>query len=110
MPTVLLFVAQFCAAVCGVPPPVGANSLNTTLPPPLDQVSDEWREELEVLETLSTSALLQVARERLTVADDNFFREGRAGQWKEVLTQAQVDRIVRDHGEQMARFGYLPLG
>ena len=40
---------------------------------------------------------------------ERFFREGRAGQWKEVLTPAQVDRIVKDHGEQMARFGYLPL-
>jgi hypothetical protein len=40
---------------------------------------------------------------------ERFFREGRAGQWKEVLTKEQVDRIVRDHGEQMRRFGYLPL-
>jgi hypothetical protein len=37
-----------------------------------------------------------------------FFREGRAGQWKEVLTKEQVTRIVDDHGPQMARFGYLP--
>lgn len=37
-----------------------------------------------------------------------FFREGRAGQWKDILTSQQVDRIVRDHREQMARFGYLP--
>ncbi len=35
-----------------------------------------------------------------------FFREGRAGQWKDVLTPAQIKTIVRDHGEQMARFGY----
>jgi hypothetical protein len=34
---------------------------------------------------------------------------GRAGQWRSVLTPGQVDRIVRDHGEQMQRFGYLPL-
>jgi hypothetical protein len=39
---------------------------------------------------------------------DRFFREGRAGQWKDVLSAAQVGRIVSDHGEQMARFGYLP--
>ena len=38
-----------------------------------------------------------------------FFREGRAGQWKDILTPAQVDRIVKDHGEQMGRFGYLPI-
>ena len=38
-----------------------------------------------------------------------FFREGRAGQWKDILTARQIDQIVRDHGEQMARFGYLPV-
>lgn len=38
-----------------------------------------------------------------------FFREGRTGQWKEVLTPAQVQRIVDAHGEQMQRFGYLPI-
>lgn len=40
---------------------------------------------------------------------ERFFREGRAGQWKEVLTSTQVQRIVDAHGEQMKRFGYLPL-
>jgi hypothetical protein len=49
-------------------------------------------------------------RERPPTADGNFFREGRAGQWREVLTSGQIDRIVRDHGEQMRRFGYLPPG
>ena len=44
------------------------DTLNTTLPPPLDHVPAEWREELEALETFSTSVLLQVARERLTAA------------------------------------------
>ncbi len=48
-------------------------------------------------------------RERPPNADQSFFREGRAGQWKEVLTTAQIDRIVRDHGELMQRFNYLPL-
>jgi hypothetical protein len=37
-----------------------------------------------------------------------FFREGRAGQWKEILTPQQVARVVKDHGAQMKRFGYLP--
>jgi hypothetical protein len=46
-------------------------------------------------------------RERPEKAE-RFFREGRAGQWKEILTRNQIDRIVKDHGEQMARFGYLP--
>jgi hypothetical protein len=39
---------------------------------------------------------------------DRFFREGRAGQWKDILTKKQVTRIVEDHSPQMARFGYLP--
>jgi hypothetical protein len=46
--------------------------------------------------------------ERPERASAAFFREGRAGQWKEVLTRAQIDRMVNDHGEQMQRFGYLP--
>ena len=48
-------------------------------------------------------------RERPPNADQSFFRAGRAGQWKEVLTTVQIDRIVRDHSVQMQRFGYLPL-
>lgn len=39
---------------------------------------------------------------------ERFFREGRAGQWREVLTRDQVERVVAVHGEQMARFGYWP--
>ncbi|MGB3743403.1 MAG: hypothetical protein WBD11_02525 [Xanthobacteraceae bacterium] len=45
-------------------------------------------------------------RERPEKAE-RFFRDGRAGQWKEVLTSAQIARIV--HKEQMERFGYLPI-
>ncbi|GAB4188062.1 MAG: sulfotransferase domain-containing protein [Thalassobaculales bacterium] len=39
-----------------------------------------------------------------------FFRSGRAGQWKSVLSPEQVARIVADHREQMSRFGYVPKG
>jgi aryl sulfotransferase len=39
--------------------------------------------------------------------DDLFFRDGRAGRWRDRLTTAQADRIIRDHGEVMRRFGYL---
>jgi hypothetical protein len=38
-----------------------------------------------------------------------FFREGRAGQWKEGLTPRQVERIVGAHRAQMERFGFWPL-
>ena len=47
-------------------------------------------------------------RERPEKAE-RFFRDGRAGQWKEVLTPAQIQRIVDAHKEQMERFGYLPI-
>ena len=37
-----------------------------------------------------------------------FFREGGHGQWRGLLTQPQIARVVADHREQMMRFGYLP--
>ena len=40
----------------------------------------------------------------------HFFRVGRAGQWRKVLSEEQVRRIVSDHREQMKRFKYLPKG
>lgn len=40
----------------------------------------------------------------------SFFREGRAGQWRERLSEEQILRILSDHGEQMERFGYVPEG
>jgi hypothetical protein len=36
-----------------------------------------------------------------------FFRNGRAGQWREVLTEAQRQQIETDHAAMMKRFGYL---
>lgn len=39
--------------------------------------------------------------------DKPFFRNGRAGSWREVLSPGQVARIVDSHGEIMRRFGYL---
>ncbi len=38
---------------------------------------------------------------------ESFFRKGIAGDWQNVLTREQVDRITREHGEVMGRFGYL---
>jgi hypothetical protein len=37
----------------------------------------------------------------------HFFRSGKAGGWKEVLTPAQVAQIEHDHGQVMRRLGYL---
>jgi hypothetical protein len=39
-----------------------------------------------------------------------FFREGKAGQWRKVLTPEQVTTIVAANREQMGRFGYVPAG
>ncbi len=36
-----------------------------------------------------------------------FFRQGRAGIWREALSGAQVERLVAANGETMQRFGYL---
>lgn len=54
---------------------------------------------------------LQKAEQRTGFSDkppdaDRFFRQGRAGGWREVLTGAQVQRITDAHHEQMRRFGY----
>ena len=37
----------------------------------------------------------------------SFFRAGKAGGWRGVLTPPQVERIIRDQGDVMRRFGYL---
>jgi len=36
-----------------------------------------------------------------------FFRKGVVGSWREALDDAQVARLVADHGDVMRRFGYL---
>jgi hypothetical protein len=48
-------------------------------------------------------------KERSKTAE-RFFRAGRMGQWREKLTEAQIRRVVSEHREQMARFGYVPEG
>jgi len=37
-----------------------------------------------------------------------FFRRGRQGQWRDSLSDEQVQRIVDQHREQMQRFKYIP--
>lgn len=39
-----------------------------------------------------------------------FFREGRAGGWRDILTPGQVCRLESDHGAMMARLGYCGGG
>jgi len=43
----------------------------------------------------------------VSLSESQFFRRGRAGSWREVLSPAQVAEIVDSHGEIMRRFGYL---
>jgi hypothetical protein len=46
--------------------------------------------------------------ERLSTAQQ-FFRQGRSGQWREVLSKQQVEEICRVHAPVMQRFGYMVL-
>ncbi len=46
--------------------------------------------------------------ERSERSADQFFRAGKAGQWRDVLDDAQVARMVKAHKPLMRRFGYLP--
>ena len=39
-----------------------------------------------------------------------FFRQGKVGQWRDLLSDAQVRKVVSDHRVQMERFGYVPEG
>ena len=48
-------------------------------------------------------------RERI-LSDRAFFREGKAGAWRNTLSESQVKRIVGRHGAVMQRFGYLYQG
>ncbi len=38
---------------------------------------------------------------------EKFFRKGKAGGWREVLSEDQVNRLLGDHREGLAHFGYL---
>jgi Sulfotransferase domain len=38
---------------------------------------------------------------------EKFFRAGKAGQWREVLSQSEVNAIVSTHAPMMMRLGYL---
>lgn len=46
--------------------------------------------------------------EKPDTSAEPFFRAGKPGQWREVLTPEQVERIVSAHGPVMRKFNYLP--
>lgn len=41
---------------------------------------------------------------------ERFFRKGKSGEWRDVLSNDQVAKLVADHREQMERFDYVPEG
>ncbi|MDX1372717.1 MAG: sulfotransferase domain-containing protein [Nitrososphaeraceae archaeon] len=63
-------------------------------------------------------ALEQTTFDNLSILEDihgfieaptncKFFRYGKAGVWKDVLTNGQADKIESDHGEMMQNYGYI---
>jgi hypothetical protein len=62
---------------------------------------------LSAFDKVAGQETLEGFQER-TPAQERFFRAGKAGQWRDVLSAAQIDAVVQAHGEQMERFGYLP--
>jgi hypothetical protein len=45
-----------------------------------------------------------------TPAQERFFRRGKSGGWRKVLSRQQVDRMVGRHRSEMERFDYVPRG
>nr|WP_234889125.1 sulfotransferase domain-containing protein [Agrobacterium vitis] len=39
---------------------------------------------------------------------ERFFREGRAGQWRDLLSSEQIKKVLATHAPMMQRTGYLP--
>jgi hypothetical protein len=70
------------------------------------------RDRLDKAIKLSSFKVLQAQERRSGFNEksrfaDAFFREGKSGQWRKLLSPEQVARIEETHGEQMRRFGYL---
>jgi hypothetical protein len=63
--------------------------------------------ELSSFESLKKKEEQQGFMER-PAKDRPFFRKGKAGAWRDVLTAAQVEAVVASHEPLMRRFGYWP--
>jgi hypothetical protein len=57
-------------------------------------------------ERLQAQEIAGVFSERVNGSTAPFFRSGRAGGWRDVLSASQAARIVDAHGETMQRLGY----
>lgn len=74
-----------------------------------------WEEDLDRVRRAVAFSSFEILREQESAhgfkekrsGTESFFRQGRAGAWREVLTEAQVAQIVRDHGPVMRRLAYL---
>lgn len=58
------------------------------------------------MENLQAQEALSPFREK-AANTDTFFRKGIVGDWQQTLTAAQINQVIDDHREVMARFGYL---
>jgi len=65
--------------------------------------------EMSAFDAVSQQETAEGFAER-TPAQDRFFRSGQAGQWREVLSDAQIAAVVDAHRDEMARYDYLPEG
>ncbi|MSP43630.1 MAG: sulfotransferase domain-containing protein [Alphaproteobacteria bacterium] len=75
------------------------------LTPPIDRLRKAIR--FSSFDTLRAQEREAGFRERSQYSQA-FFRSGRKQQWRVILSSEQIERVVRDHGEQMERFNYLP--
>ena len=73
--------------------------------PPSDRLARAIR--FSAFDELSRQERVHGFGERPPEAVAPFFRSGTPGEWRTALTEAQRKQIGRDHGEVMARFGYL---
>lgn len=62
--------------------------------------------EFSSFERLRAQELANGFREKQPTAK-SFFRRGKTGTWREVLSYEQVNQLIGDHREIMCRFGYL---
>jgi len=58
-------------------------------------------------DVLQTQEITRGFKERRIESSAPFFRQGKAGVWRDYLSAAQVARIETDHGAMMERFAYF---